>query len=367
MQKLKDSPQSIENDSQLFSRLKDLGDHPFNIIGLADREKFHTGMIAFVINSLDADLQRDFLKALWPDCVEQIDAECVDPYHAEVETGSIDLIVKLANRPSLWAEVKLKTTLSQGQADKYQKRLGASTGALFSIFDEAEDTAGLSHTKFPRVITAFFDRDAAKDWVQAREHPTDDTKALVRLWLEYLETLSAVTLRFEEVGLGRVCSDVDHLNHLLSTIKLKGIFQHYRFAQFRRSLEDLPSEIVVHQFNSHGNSGLDLVCGKRGTFSAGLQWQAGAVKLAVVHARKNHEDSEAVLRDLYRFVGGAEKCDETLRVSSGKFRSMTIARWDIFEQIDLERTTAFATWALAAQRWASKNQITGQLDAEIEG
>ena len=106
-----------------------INDHPYTLISLSDREKFHTGMLAYVINHLDPEIQVTLIEKLWGEILSKNDGKIT----AEVEQNSIDLIVKQNGEVAAWAEAKFKTTLSAGQLEKYRDKLPekAKIRALF--------------------------------------------------------------------------------------------------------------------------------------------------------------------------------------------------------------------------------------------
>lgn len=100
----------MNNEHQAITdAFEKLQKHPYTVISLSDREKFHTGMLAFMINKLDQTSKVIVIEQLWGVALQKDEGEIT----AEVEWQSIDLIVQQNKKIVLWAEAKFKTTLSR--------------------------------------------------------------------------------------------------------------------------------------------------------------------------------------------------------------------------------------------------------------
>lgn len=334
----------IEEALKIEKAFKTLREHPFTLISLADREKFHTGMLAFTINKLAPKKKLAFLKALWGDesCARD-EFRKPKALTAAVEQNSIDLVVRNGSKPTdvilLWAEVKFKTTLSKDQLEKYKKLLpNDAIGALFALFTGVERIPdGIKEVRFQDVIVG------AKDDILAGVHDAD-SKTLIRLWIEYLESIKSLTCHVTKVETNTI-NDRDFRENL-DKIKLKGIFEHYRQSLFRRSVEKYMAKRSltwdsneVIQFNSHGNAGIEHflhTCENKKDegLRYGLQWQGNALKLFVSIENLQLEDTREVrLGQLLKAFKNEDLVPKGFpeKMSPGeKFRSYTIETWDIF-------------------------------------
>lgn len=344
--------------------------HPYTLISLSDREKFHTGMLAFMINKLDQRSKVFVIKQLWGVALEQDAGEII----AEVEWQSIDLIVRQNKKIVLWAEAKFKTTLSRGQIQKYKEKLPKQAkdakAILLALFTEVDPASGgTDEVAFQNVIIEH------KELILA--HLEGDYKVLIRLWIEYLEKIQVLTRYIKEIEVNSVewaGNSHGSFSDNLYQIKLKGIFEHYRHSVFRNEVEKLIKEqidenvglLIPNQFNSHGNSGIEYVVypfdaqknrnrklhpdNANGHMRYGLQWQAGSLKLSIdvakdsfytepwaksnklklANVRSTRDDK---LHSLYGKFLALKWADERLgrnNKSGTKFKSYTIAKWDIF-------------------------------------
>lgn len=369
--------------------------HPFTIISLADREKFHTGMIAFLLNEIDASSQLKLIKKLWGE--ENCDAlkiSAASKLKCFVEQDSIDLVIKdqenEKNEIKLWAEMKFKTTLSEGQIDKYKEKTpDDSVGALFALLTDVDNIPELqgkdgkqrpfNEIAFHEAILDFNNDNPLVNFISNKvEDRQRDKIALVRLWLEYLGFIKKLTDFTKDAGLNPIEGGFANKLH---KIKLKGIFEHYRYSLFRKELENLIKtnedrktieKFKINQFNSHGNSGIEYVIhpypdiidenkdNSKKTklptrdyhMSFGLQWQAKSLKLFVTMAKvreytndrleryaplereniSNNRDKK--LGILYHKFAGEQWVNEGSKRNNSEgslFKSYTIEKWDIFE------------------------------------
>ena len=361
----------MNNEHQTIADAFDkLQKHPYTLISLSDREKFHTGMLAFVINKLDQTSKIFIIKQLWGVELPQEDGEVT----ADVEWQSIDLIVRQNKKIVLWAEAKFKTTLGREQIAKYEEKLPRQSkdakGVLFALFTEVDlASGGIDEVAFHNVIIEH------QKFILS--HIKGDCEVLVRLWVQYLEPIQVLTRYIKEIGVNSVSWTGNihgSFSDNLYRIKLKGIFEHYRHSVFRENVEGLIKErindsvglLIPNQFNSHGNSGIEYVVypfdnqtnGDRklhpdnanGHMRYGLQWQAGSLKLSIDVAKENfytarwakskklkladvRSTRDAKLLALYGKFLALNWADKRLgrnNKSGTKFKSYTIAKWDIF-------------------------------------
>lgn len=281
----------VENFENLDGAFRNIRKHPFTLISLSDREKFHTGMLAFTINQIDASVRPALLNALWGG--EETDYGAFERQPgplAFVEEKSVDLVVKLGGTIQLWAEVKFKTTLSDNQLEKYQSKLPpGAIGALFALFTGVEDIpVGFQEIAFHKRIV-----DQKMKILEGLTDP--DSRTLVRLWIEYLENIAILTEYLASCGTRPII--YSGFSNQLGELKLRGVFEHYRYCLLRRLIADryqIAGRLKVprtSQFNSHGNAAIehffvedeeDKAVPDSRHLSFGLQLQAGALKLFVV-------------------------------------------------------------------------------------
>lgn len=370
---------------------KKLQDHPYTLISLSDREKFHTGMLAFMINKLDQTSKVFMIEQLWDVALPQDEGEII----AEVEWQSIDLIVRQNKKIVLWAEAKFKTTLGREQIQKYKDKLPKEAKsakaillALFTGVDPA--SGGIDEVAFHDAIIEH------QDLILTRLE--GDHKTLIRMWIQYLEAIQVLTRYIEKIGINSVewtGNGHGSFSDNLYRIKLKGIFEHYRHSVFRKEAETLIKEqidenvglLIPNQFNSHGNSGIEYVVypfndqtnpdrklhpdDVNGHMRYGLQWQAGSLKLSIdvekdaFYSKQWAKSKKLKLADvrsvrddkLHSLYGkflarqwAAEGLGRNGK-SGTKFKSYTIAKWDIFNpQLGEEPATLQALAGVYVER-----------------
>lgn len=358
-----------DEHTRISEAFETLQKHPYTLISLSDREKFHTGMLAFMINKLDQTSKAFVIEQLWGVALQQDDGEIT----AEVEWQSIDLVVQQNKKIVLWAEAKFKTTLSRNQIQKYEEKLPK----------EAQDAKAILLALFTGVDPAAGEIDQVAFHAKIIEHQelilanlAGDYKVLIRLWIQYLEPIQMLTQYIEKIGVNSVDwtgNGRGSFNDNLYQIKLKGIFEHYRHSVFREKVEELIKErikedvslLIPNQFNSHGNAGIEYVVypfedknGDRklhpdnanGHMRYGLQWQAGSLKLSIDVAKDKFYTEQWAKSKKLKLADVRSTRDVKLKLlyekflvsqwateglgrngkSGAKFKSYTIAKWDIF-------------------------------------
>jgi len=333
----------------VFTKLKQ---HPFTMIGLADREKFHTGMLSFVINELIDGKKRALLTELWgSDAVNQCGFdESNEPNSIEsfVEQNSVDLVIKQGT-VKFWAEMKFKTTLSEHQLLNYQEKNPHAVGVLLALFTGVEKLPdGITEKPFPQIIVSFFNKNPIDGPIWKTR--SSDEVGLVRLWHQYLGYISHLTREFTDFGTKEVRHKAVWVAGL-KAIKLQGIFQHYRFSKFREMVAAKPinggfPNIEVNQFNSNGNAGIDYyfeMAPDSEPGRTGLQWQSRSLKLFAIGESKNDITRDQRLQKLREgfptiplALGGSDKKS----TRDGKFKSYTVANWDIMDALTDDQVNA---------------------------
>ena len=315
-----------------------LRNHPYTLLHLSDREKFHTGFLAFCLKRYKPTFfysmfgRRDPL----PDLL------------VDVEYQSMDIVVRESKDPKIYlaaAEVKLKTDLHDDQVRKYRKKIGKHAVArVIGLFPPTEaNEQELKQRGFPYEGLT----EKIPGWVeeQIRGESDPEIKCIFTLWVGYLRDLGVLRSYFVEKGTESIGQDIVDA---LDDIKLKGIFERYRHGLITSQLQDLrfreelgkdgegkgPLDIG----NSHGNGILDLYTiprpKKKGEgVQMGLQWQAGQLKL-FVHHKKDSESRNKLLKGIAEKIKSSGKLDFEVKPNKeGRFRSVTLIDkgWDILK------------------------------------
>jgi PD-(D/E)XK nuclease superfamily len=318
----------------LFENLKI---HAFSEIGLADREKFHTGLLAHTLRQLQKNntgLLETLIGKVWGDKAKN---KCANSENLQVfvEHQSIDLIVKIDGNICLFAEVKLKTTLSENQLEKYSIRMPKAYGALLVLFTPKEVAKNVTVNSFPETIVDLFSGEDGGEFLKKN----DDSIILIRLWVDYLKSINSLACQFAKLELKEVQSK-DSFKKSLQDIKLKGIFEWYRYNVVLSKVLDAfenCKQCEFKTFNSNGNAGINFQFNSASGFSYGLQWQANALKLFVID-NNYKKGSETPKRDEFLHELG-EKYGKKFNTNNkrmnriGKFRSITVERWDVFSDV----------------------------------
>ncbi len=258
--------------------LEYLSTHPFSIIGLADREKFHTGLLAYTLQKL-ADCAPELFKELLEKLWNQEKFSPMDDVKVLVEQKSVDLIINDNLNTLFFAEIKLKTTLRKNQFESYQKELPQAEGVVLSLFSNGSIDKNCS--SFPSVISSFFNERTSAQFLIG----SSDEIILIRMWVNYLKHLWRTANWLEELK-DKSVPERDEFVERLEKLKLKGIFEWVRYNAILNKLnvescsKSPKFEKKPYIFNSHGNSGID--CQIQHKFPYGLQWQAGALKLFAI-------------------------------------------------------------------------------------
>lgn len=309
--------------------------HPFTLLSLSDREKFHTGFLAYVINNNEFGLcvaKKIFSKSnTLPERDKQI--------KALVEYESIDLLLcrcdefgkeacgtlskpcepkKNAIAP---AEVKLKTDLHSNQLEKYKQKFPKEIREnlpfyLISLFPTTESISDKVQA---------FDLcdipDILPECIPDLYTQKDDTRTLCSLWCTYLIALKAIREYFVAQKLQKI--NLRIVNGLRS-IKLLGIFQRYRLSLISPKPQGFEAKID----NTKGAALLDVFI-QDTEYKVGLQWQGLNLKLFIAGNTMGDEKRDKLLKEL------AKKLEiKTESRRDGIFRSINWANdWDIMGNI----------------------------------
>jgi len=297
-----------EKDKEtLESVLVKMGDHPFTLLGLSDREKFHTGFIAFCVNQIG----ESFYKTLFG-LNEHSQIE------ASVEEKSIDLMLKCGKTVVAIAEVKLKSDLHSDQLDKYARKYPNSNKYIIGLFAPA-----YVYDANQWKLISFDDIGACLNSVRSSYKKTEYADLIV-CWHQYVTLLARACNEYVTIGLGSVSANTVALLHEL---KLKGIFEQWRYASVASEMREVID--CIHFGNTHSNALLHVSAGIYEGMTCGLQWQAGSLKLymeARVIGNKNDIERDHALRKL---AANFTNVHQATRISTGYFSSVTIEKWDI--------------------------------------
>lgn len=318
--------------TQCFASLACLEAHPFTVLSLSDREKFHTGLLAFAMNR-------------YPNLIRQVfpGTGSLQNLGAFPEERSIDLVVKSTLRDVAAAEIKLKTDLHDDQLNKINRLLpGTIAGikAVVGLFQPVrkEDRDWMRDNEFRWLSLTEEIPQFLRPMTAAETDP--DIAPLMRLWFTYLAELDVVRKYFSQRGAHEI--EKREISESLCKIKLRGIFEAYRYNLVCQDIK--AGELQIG--NTHGNAQihipLELV---RDSQNFGLQWQSGILKVfieikATADKYRLHRDAElrALATRVHEFIlergwrKDFEEKPEKLN-KKGMFRSITIARWNCFDDL----------------------------------
>lgn len=265
-----------------------------------------------------------------------------------VEQNSVDLVIK-QGAVKLWAEMKFKTTLSEHQLSNYQVKNPDAVGVLLALFTGVEKLPdGITERPFPEIIVSFFNINPIEGPIWKTRN--NDEIALVRLWHQYLGYISHLTREFAAHGAKTIQNKSTWVSGL-KAIKLQGIFEHYRHSKFRemvdaKGIKSVFPNIEVNQFNSNGNAGIDYyfeMAPEVEPGRTGLQWQSRSLKLFAIGEGKNDTVRDQRLESLREgfpeipvALGGLDKKSKR----DGKFKSYTVANWDIMDAVTDDQVSA---------------------------
>jgi hypothetical protein len=314
-----------------------LRNHPYTLLSLSDREKFHTGFIAYCLRRYRPTLfKRLFDSNEYPETID-------------VEQDSIDLVVKGAKGRYLGiAEVKLKTDLHDEQLDKYNGKVlanlknlkikndavGRIVIGLFSPVDERQlNEASFTFVDLTETLRGLIVEELLKEQDSV-------IRTLIGLWTGYLEGLDSLKSYFIQTGTGSINGEVPGM---LETIRLRGIFERYRHRLVADNLRNSAPDLVdldkegggpIDISNSHGNGILDMyVLPRKGKVQFGLQWQAGTLKLFIHHQKESPRRNELLLSIAEEIVksGVVPEIPNPTLNRKGVFRSVTIGEvgWNV--------------------------------------
>ena len=286
----------------LLNALEEIDDHPYNLIGLADREKFHTGMLAYTINWLrkkkeeNEEELKELIAAIWNEAIAQQFAEN-SHFKVEIEYNSLDLAISDGKNVIAFAEVKVKSLLNKGQIKKYKSKLEKqkalkSKGVVIGIFNEKTHDPEVDSKKFTDIICKIFE---GYNFGSCRR----DELTIIKLWVEYLSAIKCAVDRFEQKGTEGFEEDFEtskNLENQLREIKLLGIFGAYRC---RKILESVDKNLFLEtkHFNTHGAAGIDFILDRNEEIVTGFQYQNNYLKFFASIDKNKKSPISTSLRD----------------------------------------------------------------------
>ncbi|RIJ29786.1 hypothetical protein [Henriciella mobilis] len=305
----------------MLDLIDEIIEHPFNVIGLGDREKFHTGMLSYLINQLSPEASMKLISVMWN---RPMPTHLPSRIVAEVEVKSTDLVISCDGAVTYVAEMKLKSLLHGNQQLDFARNFPAAQATILGLFEKAP------YVSFPRLLTENFADRGAIEGIE------DDAQRLIRLWLNYLEMLSNLTQQFEDLGL-KSLPDADRVRDRLRVAKLEGIFEAWRHWLVQEKLADLPAGMRVSESNTHGRHLTDWGRKFRGV-ELGIQWQTDSAKL-FASVPNDASDDMRCTRDKLLEDALTVYCSEFnertgFSLSNGKwFRSATVGKIDCFRDL----------------------------------
>jgi hypothetical protein len=254
----------------LDKAIEDLAHHPFTAMSLADREKFHTGLLAYAIRSFPETLIPRLFGVQGP----------FQNIQVPVERESIDLQVLDGSRVIAMAEVKLKSDLHGDQLARYASKHPSALLVTVGLFPPVpvDGTRSLpKHLYLTKEV-----RCAVSDAVaQHRNVLSPEENGLLSLWCSYLALLDKLL----PIGDEPEVPVSQAVRAALEHSKLSGIFERQRLARVMRDAKLLcqKEQPKYSLHNTHGRALLDLkleIDADHEIF-AGLQLQASSLKLFV--------------------------------------------------------------------------------------
>ena len=328
--------------------LKNLINHLFTLLSLSDREKFHTGFIAYLLNH-SKSLMSEMFK------IKEVELlECIaEKWSADLVIGENGIEKKVEVKG--FAEVKFKTGIHssggyKNQMEKYAKDFPNSKDhrILIGLFDDFKvaKNGGVKYDFIP--ITKFFP-NPGRDKIIRNTFADKRVSSLYELWIEYLTNLNVI-IEYVEKRQMKQC--YEGFKEYLEKIKLKGIFERYRFGlfleNFRNNATDgFLSGVETYIRNTHGNALLDFRWNHSKGMKYGIQWQSRRIKLFIATKINDVKRNNILksIKDLAEKNGITNNSHIKLN-REGKFRSFTIDSHDIFDDLNeyLERMREFVVF-----------------------
>lgn len=312
--------------------------HPFTSIQLSDKEKFHTGMLKVMLDTIGKPAYKCVFGTKF---TEDLFRDNASP-SIILEQDSIDMVIKKSFKndktESIFAiiESKFKTGLHyskvkgeyRSQLTKYaysKTGLKAEYGFVISLFKENEEDLKTEDIhkqneskidKFEPLQFVDFDFNLLQkeitcfNLLNSGKSEILDQVVLIGMWLNYLNYLCEVVKPFVKKRLKDV--SYDNFENNLKKLKLKGVFERYRLKLIEKELKkiiknktDLKNSLkngasfenipnIDNNFiiirNTNGNESLELVINTEEgnkNFCYGIEWQTGSVRVFIKWNKTN--------------------------------------------------------------------------------
>ncbi|RTL13604.1 MAG: hypothetical protein EKK56_04780 [Flavobacteriaceae bacterium] len=346
----------------ILNTIEQIKNHPFTFMQLADKEKFHTGFIAYAM--------REYPKLLNNLLNDDRNYLAGDKYKVLVEHDSTDILIvdeyyydepekfpgKDKITPFAVIEVKFKSTMHNSkrkddvipQLTKYEEKYKKHNPRFIYIylFEEAEIHDHFSKTwKF----VSYQDLISMIEPIYGSGHIGD--VQIIGTWISYMKLLVEFSKFIKGQGLFSLKTAYqsnEKICELINEIKLKSLVDHYRYSLVLSSLlnsnliqsplfkytnknEEKRTDAIYYLIdNTHGNGLLHFEI-FNGKTTYGIQWQSSTLKLYMHAESKNNSerDEELVATAIKMFGEGEYSLNR-----DGVFRSISIYKelsWDIYD------------------------------------
>lgn len=335
---------------------ENLIDHPFTIIQMSDREKFHTGLLHYALKK-------------YPKLYKLI-FDIEGKFESELEFKSIDLYIYESTnkkKPYVLVESKFKTGLhfsktkngevkqTQKYADNYKD---ASKGYLISIFPETENLKINDHGFIKEYKNISFTGEILTVLERIQEGDSKEEYPLLDLWVSYLKELKIIIdfikkQQLESLNLNIYNNNKD-FEYYSDKLKLSGLFENYRLNLIKEEInEAIKQEKKVICFEKKNYEYFSRIDNTRGNallhyekkfenpphedfISYGIQWQTDKIKFYI--RSKNKKVNK--IRDEYLIKFGKLLQDKVfpdgidLKLNpNGKFKSTSLHEHFMFDDL----------------------------------
>ena len=346
----------------IFTTIEKIKNHPFTFMQLADKEKFHTGMIAYAIKQYPK-----FVNILLSDGRNYLAG---DKYKVLVEHESTDILIvdeycydepekypgKDKITPFAVIEVKFKSAMHSSkkneevipQLTKYEDKYKKYNPQFIYIylFDEPE-----VQNQFGKTWRFIGYHDILTILGSVHDRGVLGNEQIIGTWISYVESMVEFSKFIKNqalFSLKTAYQSNETIGAYIGEIKMRGLVDHYRYSLFLNALlkseklqspllsypskdEEKKKDCIYYKIdNTHGNGLIhfELYNGKT---TSGIQWQSSSLKL-YIHAdsKKNSDRDEELITLATKLFGEAE---HTLN-KDGVFRSISILKelsWDIYD------------------------------------
>jgi hypothetical protein len=335
---------------------ENLIDHPFTIIQMSDREKFHTGLLHYALKK-------------YPKLYKLI-FDIEGKFESELEFKSIDLYIYESTnkkKPYVLVESKFKTGLhfsktKNGEVKQIQKYADnykdASKGYLISIFPETENLKINDHGFIKEYKNISFTGDILTVLERILEGDSKEEYPLLDLWVSYLKELKIIIYFIKKQQLESLNLNIYNNNkdfeYYSDKLKLSGLFENYRLNLIKEEInEAIKQEKKVVCFEKKDYKYFSRIDNTRGNallhyekkfenpphkdfISFGIQWQTDKIKFYI--RSKNKKVNK--IRDEYLIKSGKLLQDKVfpdgidLKLNpNGKFKSISLHKHSMFDDL----------------------------------